>query len=453
MEKESKDRYGDYAIVEVPEKERRSALALFIEWTSIVTCVAAIWAGGAVGVAGDVTTIIIAVIISAIILAILGGAIGLIGGYTRMTTYTIMRHPFGRLGASVLGVICSGIGAMLWFATQTWLAGVLISSMLPGYWFTDIVVATVWSGILMMITSLYGIAAIIILSYILGPMFLLLTYFGAAAALDAFGGLPVLLAYKPKTYMSLGSLVTYLVGVYAIGSVIVSDLSRYGKKPGDGGKAWAAHILLFFTTLLLVGAFSVILTGSENIAMAMLQIGMGHSALVFLFLTQIDTNDNNLWVSSLAWVNAAGGKLTRRHWTAIMAVIGIVWAALVAAGYGPSMQYLLEFGGYLGKLIPQIGAILLADFFIFRPYVLGLKDPTKRYKFGPGTKYSVVNIAGVISWIISSILAFYAEALGTTAVVMGLLSGFILYLIIATACHKAGIRYEFGEWVERPTGF
>ncbi len=324
--------------------------------------------------------------------------------------------------------------------------------MLPGYWFTDIVVATVWSGIFMMITSLYGIAAIIILSYILGPMFLLLTYFGAAAAFDAFGGLLALLAYKPATLASIGSLITTVVGYYAVGSVIVSDISRYGKKAMDGGKAWTAHIMLFNTTLVLVGAFSIMLTGTENIALAMLQIGMGYSALAFLFLTQMDTNDNNLWVSSLAWVNAVGGRLTRRHWTAIMGAIGTMWAALVAAGFGPSMQVLFDFGGYLGKLIPQMSTIMIADFFIFRPYVLGLKDPLKRYKFGPGTKYSLINIAGVISWILSSILAFYAEALKTTPAVMGLVSGFILYLIIATVCHKAGVKYEIGEWTEKLTG-
>lgn len=453
MGEESKDKYGDYAIVGVPEKERRSALAMFIEWTSVVTCVAAIWGGGSLGVGGDAATVILAVIVGSIILAILGGLIALMGGYTRMTTYSIMRYPFGRVGASVLGLVCSGIACMLWFAMQTWLAGVLVSSMLPGYWFTNIVVVTVWAGILMMITSLYGIAAIIILSYILGPMFLLLTYFGAAAAFDAFGGLPALFAYKPATPVSIGSLITTVVGFYAAGSVIVSDISRYGKKPTDGGKAWAAHILLFNTTLVLMGAFSIMLTGTENIAVAMLKIGMGYSALAFLFLTQIDTNDNNLWVSSLAWVNAVGGKLTRRHWTAIMGVIGTVWAALVAAGYGASMQVLFDFGGYLGKLIPQMGAIMLADFFVFRPYMLGLKDPLKRYKFGPGTKYSVVNVAGVISWIISSVLAFYAESLGTTPAVMGIVSGFVLYLIIAAVCHKAGLKFEVGEWTERPTGF
>lgn len=453
MGEEIKDKYGDYALLEVPEKEKRSSLAMFIEWTSVVTCVAAIWGGGALGAGGDALTVIIAVIIGSIILAILGGLMALIGGYAKMTTYTIMRYPFGRIGASILGLICSGIGGMLWFTMQTWLAGVLISSMLPGYWFTNIVAATVWSGILMMITSLYGIAAIIILSYVLGPMFLLLVYFGAAAAFEAFGGLPALLAYKPATPVSIGALITTVVGYYAVGAVIVSDISRYGRKPTDGAKAWSAHIMLFNTTLLLVGAFSIMLTGTENIALAMLKIGMGYSALAFLFLTQIDTNDSNLWVSSLAWVNAIGGRLTRRHWAAIMGVVGTIWAALVAYGFGPSMQVLFDFGGYLGKLIPQMGTIMIADFFIFRPYVLGLKDAIKRYKFGPGSKYSIVNVAGIISWIISSVLAFYAEAVGMTPAVMGMVSGFILYLIIATLCHKAGVKYEIGEWVERPTGF
>jgi len=454
MKEESKDLYGDYALVAIPEKERRSTLAMFIEWTSVVTCVAAIWGGGALGLGGDANTLIMAVIIGSIILAVIGGLLALIGGHTRVTTYSIMRYPFGRLGSSLLGTICSGIGSMAWFTFQTWLAGVLISSMLPGYWFTDIVVATVWSGILMMLTALYGIAAIIVLSYLMGPMFLLLSFLGAGAAFDAFGGVPALLAYKPPSPVPIGALITTVVGFYAVGMVIVPDLSRYGNKPRDGAVAWSSHVILFNTLLVLIGAFSIMLTGSENIGAAMLKIGMGYSALAFFFLTQWDTNDNNLWGSSLAWVNTVGGRLSRRHWVAIMGVIGTIWATLVSYGYGASLEVLSKFGEILGKLIPQMGAIMIADFFVFRPYVMGLKDPAKRYRFGPGTKYSTVNIAGIIAWIVASLLSmFVAERLGTTPAVMGLVSGFLVYLFIATVCYKSGIKYELGEWVERPTGF
>jgi cytosine permease len=254
--------------------------------------------------------------------------------------------------------------------------------------------------------------------------------------------------------LSLGTLITTVVGFYAVGMVIVPDLSRYGKKPRDGAVAWASHIMLFNTSLVLIGAFSIMLTGSENIAAAMLKIGMGYSALAFFFLTQWDTNDNNLWGSSLAWVNAVGGRLTRRHWALIMGIVGTVWATLVSYGYGASLMVLQQFGDILGKLIPPMGTIMIADYFVFRPYVLGLKDPAKRYQFGPGTKYAAVNIAGVLSWIIASLLAmFVAEKLGTTPAILGMASGFILYLLIATACHKAGIKYEVGEWIEKQTGF
>jgi len=454
MKEESKDLYGDYAIVRVPEKEKRSMLALIIEWTSVVTCVAAVWGGGMLGMAGDALTIIAAVIIGSIILSIIGGLLGLIGGHTRAATYNIMRYPFGRFGSSLVGVICSGIGAMAWFAYQTWLFGVLVGTMLPGYWFTDIVAATIWSGVLMTLTSLYGIAAIIALSYLCGPMFLLLTFIGSVASFDAFGGTPALLAATPPTPMPFGTIITIVVGFYAVGSVIVPDLARYGTKTRDGAVAWATHIMLFNTTLVLIGAFSVMLTGSENIAAAMLKIGMGFSALAFFAITQFDTNDNNLWGSSLAWVNAVGGRVSRRHWVAIMGAIGIIWAATIASGYGASMVIFGIFADFLGKTIPQMGTIIIADFFVFRPYVVGLKDPATRYTFGPGTKYSLANLAGIISWIIASLLShFVAGPLGIAPVIMGMTSGFLLYLIIATACHKSGIKYELGEWVERPTGF
>lgn len=443
-----KDFFGDHSVVQVPVAERRSLLALFVEWTSVVTCIAAVWGGGAIAMGADFVTAVTAIVIGSVILAILGGLTALIGGYTHMTTYSIMRYQFGRVGSSIVGAVMSGAGACAWFAFQTWLFGVLISTMFPGYWFTHIIAASIWGGVLMMMTSLYGIAAIIALSYLLTPFFVLTVIIGTSIAIGGFGGLPALLAYEPKVSLPLGTLITTVVGYYAIGAVITSDITRYSTRPRDGSIAWILQVLIFNVFFLVAGAASLMLTGSENIAEAMLKMGLGISALAIFAITQFDTNDNNLWVSSLAWVNAVG-RLSRRQWTAIMGAVGTIWAVLIAAGYGASLLVLAKFGEILGVIIPPIGMILIADFFVFRPYVLGLKDPARGLKFGPGTEYPLLNLVGIVSWIIAFLLAFFVPP----PIVTGCVSSFFLYLIIATVCHKAGVRYGVGKWIERPTGF
>ncbi len=447
----TKDVFGDYSIIAVPPAERRSLLAMFVQWTSVVTTIAAVWGGGAIGKAGDFLTVIAAIIIGSLVLAILGGLTSLIGGYTHMTTYAIMRYPFGRLGSSLVGLICTGIGACAWFAFQTWLFSILINTMFPGYWFSSMVVASIWGGILMMLTALYGIAAIISLSYLLTPFFILLVVVGTAIALGGYGGLPALLAVKPAEPLPLGTLITIVVGYYAVGAVIAADLARFSTKPRDGAIAWALQVTLFNTFFLFAGAASVMLTGSPDIATAMMKMGLGISALALFALTQFDTNDDNLWVSSLAWVNGIG-RLSRRAWTTIMGIVGTIWATLISAGYGQSMEVLLRFGEVLGILIPPIGIILIVDFFVFRPFILGLKDPTARLTFGPGTTYSKVNLAGMISWIIASLLAFLLSPVAPP-IVIGSVVAAIAYLILAIGCHKAGVKYELGKWIEGPSGF
>jgi len=85
---------------------------------------------------------------------------------------------------------------------------------------------------------------------------------------------------------------------------------------------------------------------------------MGWSVLVFFLLTQWDTNDNNLWASSLAWVNTVGGKLSRRHWVAIMGIVGTIWATMISAGYGASLAVLFKFGEILGVALQLLGSAL-----------------------------------------------------------------------------------------------
>ena len=119
-----------------------------------------------------------------------------------------------------------------------------------------------------------------------------------------------------------------------------------------------------------------------------------------------------------------------------------------------SLQPFINFAMMLGYFIPPVGAVIIADFYIFRPFVLGLKNPRERYRFGPGTKYYAINIPGIIAVALGGAIAWYTSTTGMGApVINGIIVAFITYIVLITALHKAGMPWGIGEWVEKETGF
>jgi len=452
----TRDVYGDYATLTVPPEEQRSTLNIFMVYMGVLAVVAAIFAGSGLAAMYNAKEMLEVAIIGNIILGFLGGLIAYIGGVTRANTYMLLRYPLGRIGAMIGALIISGISCgILWFAVETWLFGLTTSLIFPNQPWASIGVASIWGGLLMMTTAYIGFKGIGILSYLTVPFWYLLTVIGFFAALDYSGISFANIWNLGNTVAPLGIGITYVVGVYAAGCVITPDVSRYGTKRWSGSVAWALHVIIFMTLLLFIGGVMTLATGTPNVIVAIATIGLGAGALALAILGQWTTNDNNLWSGSLAFVNVFPW-FKRRTWVIILGLIGTLIAGVWAGFYGMSIDPFINFGTLLGIFIPPIGSILIADFYIFRKYVLGIKDPALRYRFGPGTKYAAINIPGIISMLVGGIIAWitsFPEYSFGAPVINGLVISFVLYLILATLMHKAGIRYELGSWIEKSTGF
>lgn len=280
-------------------------------------------------------------------------------------------------------------------------------------------------------------------------------YFGFFAALD-YTGISLEEMWKlspPSVLADWGPGITYVVGLYAAGCVITSDVSRYGIKKWSGSPGWFLHVTVFMTALLFVGAVMTLATGSPNVIVAIAQIGLGAGALLLAILGQWTTNDNNLWSGSLAFVNVI--PLKRRTWVLILGIIGTIIAGVWAGVYGMSLEPFITFGTMLGITIPPIGEVMVADFYVFRKYVLGIKEPEKRYTFGPGTKYSLINVPGLVAVIVESIVGYvttYMYPAGIGAL-NSLLIAVAVYLALIVPLQRARKKYEIGVWLERETGF
>ena len=456
MTEKVKDFYGDYSTLQVPPEERRSTLNLFMVYMGVLAVVAAIFAGSGLAMMYDAGTMLTVAALGNIVLGIIGALTAYPGGVCRANAYMLLRYPLGRVGAMIGGLIIAGISCgILWFAVETWLFGLTTSLIFPDNWLASIAVASIWGGILMMTTAYIGYKGIGIMSYLTVPFWYVLCLIGFFAALDHTGiGINAMWSLG-KNVAPIGAGITYVIGVYAAGCIITPDVSRYGVKKWSGSVAWFIHVTVFMTVLLFIGGIMTLATGAPNVIVAIAAIGLGAGALLLAILGQWTTNDNNLWSGSMAFVNVFP-NFTRRTWVLILGIIGTVIAGVWAGFWGMSLDPFINFGTLLGCFVPPVGGVLIADFYIFRRYVLGIKNAEERYKFGPGTKYGTINVPGMLALIISGIVGWLTTlpqySFGAPAL-NSLILSIVLYLLFIVPMHKAGVKYEVGVWIEKETGF
>ncbi len=449
-----KDYYGDYATVQVPPEERRTFLNMLMVFLGVLAVWAAVFGGASMANILDAKGILIASILGSVALGILAFLTGLIGSYNGVSTYVILRHSMGRFGSIAAGIVISGISAALWFAFETWLFGVIMQGVFPESTIARVDVAAAWGGILMMTTALIGYRGLASLSYLVVPAWFAIIPMALAASIALKGGWDALMAAKPPQPAGLAAGVTFVIGLYIVGATIAPDVTRFSRKPLDGPLAWFIHVVVFMPIILVAGGWLQLLAPGSNLAGEMVAMGMGLAVLLTGILGQWTTNDNNLYSASLAWVNAVP-KVKRWVWVLILGLSGTAVAVLIARGYGISLDALLKFGMLLGTFIPPITGVMIADYYVVQPFLLGRRDPRTRYTFGPGTVYGAIRWPGIVAWIVGSALAYKIPQAHPQipGALVGLFAGLLVHIVLMALCVAAKISYDVGKWVETETGW
>jgi cytosine permease len=436
-----KDKLGDYSLVPVPREKRRSTMSVFMVYTGVLACIAVLWAGGDLGMHFNLRDIVIIAIIGSAILALIGGLTSYIGGISKCSTYVNIRPSFGRVGSWVWNIIISGIPAGIgWFAVETWLFGIMIHSLAPDAIWANVGIVALWGGLLMMIAAIVGYRGISFLSYLAVPMFILLATVSFMIGIYEGGGLAPLLVKAPVKPLSISWGITSVVGMYIIGAIVTADIGRYCRRPKDAPIGWVAQILIL-QIFFLVGAGALTLAmGGALITEALLAGGIGLGAYALAILGQATTNDVNLYGGSLSYVTFLPVK--RNLVTLIEGIIGTGIAVYLGFSAGASLEPFENFLNVLGRFLPAVGGVLIADFYVFQWYRgISIK---KRYQFFPGMKLAEINLAGWIAALVGGIVGgWFIE--GGIPPLNSLLLAFIIYLAISIFGDKTKIPITLGK--------
>lgn len=428
-------KFDDYSLMEVPKNQRYGFFNMFLVFGSVYGAIAVIWAGGALGYGLTFTQATLAVLAGTAVLTILGALMSAVGAHSGLSTYTAWRFPLGRWGGKVAGLllitVTTGVG---WYAVETWLFGIIMNEVYPTSPFFSVGTEAIWGGVLMIIMTYVGYRMLSFLSYFSIPFHMWLIAVGIAIVLALKGGMSTVLSAVPTHPMGLLDGISAVIGLYIAGTIISPDIARFSRSAKDASGAWIAHIVFLYPFLILGGVAIVLATGSYLITNAMLKLGMGIGVLLIILFGQFIINTDNLYSGSLSLVNFWP---MRREWASVInGVIGTAIASYIGFSAGASITPFENFISFLGEVLPAMGGILVADFFLVKPFLERRRNPKERYKFRENDRYYNLNIAGIVALVLGAAVGIFVNA-GIPAI-NSLIVGLVSYVLIYAAFKAAG---------------
>ncbi len=424
----------DFGTKPVPDTQTRNWFQMGMVIWGISVCIPAFMLGGIVGSMATFWTAFFAIVLGSVILAVVASATGAVGGFSRMSTAMNARFAFGTR-ANILFALLLAIGAFGWFGIQLEVFGQALSAGIDAIsGGTNVVpkmLLVIVGGILMMTTAVMGYKAIEKLSLFVVPLLLVLLLVTLFRVVQEHS-LSEIAAVVPQTPASLGILVSIVAGGMAVGAVIMPDISRYARSSGNAVGGAVFGFLGGFPLFLILAMYLGVATGNGDFTANMLGIHSGvwsFFALFTIVFATWTTNDNNLYSAALA-LNSLFPKTAKWRVTVIAGTCGTILAMLGILSQ--FMNWMLV----LSVSIPPIGAVMAADFFLFRRYAY---DPKVESEL-PAVRWQAFASWGFGLFI--GLLTYYKVFSFTTAPALdAIIVSSVAYCVVMLA---SGARFQVG---------
>jgi len=395
----------DYPLSAVPMTERKPVWSLAPLLMGFALVSTTMIAGGKIGPAFSFINLIWIVVISNAILGAYCAALGYIAYKSGLTTVLMSRFSFGNIGSRWVDFIL-GFTQIGWYAvTNAFVADALINLLgLPANLTWVLIIVATYG---FCVTAYIGYAAMDWLSRLAVPAMLVLIAVSLFLGMRDAGNL---FALQPTQELSFSSALAIAIGTFISGGTQATNWSRFA----DSGKNAVGSTLLAFTLinglLIFTGAFCTLVYGTEDLVQAMAKQGLLFFSLILLILNVWTTQDNTIYAFSVAGTNFF--RTTRRH----AFVLGGATLALVFALTG-IYEGLVNYLIFLGAVIPPVGGIIMADFWL-----------RHRGRFPSlDSRLPAFNWAGVLAYIAASGIAYFS---GQANLGIGPLNGVIVAAIL-----------------------
>jgi cytosine permease len=387
---------NEYAYDPVPMEKRKSLLEVASVWMGFTMAASLAVLGGIVQAGVGVQNAIIAVLIGNLLLFLYSTGVGIISFRTGLNFSLVAQRSFGRKGYLLASLVLSAL-VLGWFAVQADMFGYLLATSgtvaLPQW------LMTFGLSLIFMTTALLGYRAMVYLSYLVIPSFLIL---GALASYRAFASSGLDFSYVPQNAsMGMGMAISIVAASFIVSATLTGDFVRWARSTRD---VIIVHFLAFVVGLSATMLFGVFLSASgqqTDIFTTLIALGLTIPAIIMTGINLWSTCDNCLYNASLGFSNQLStvlkSKVSRR---AVTLSLGIVGAAIAASGaFGQYDSWLI----FLGTVVPPAGGIIMADYYLLnrhnREVVYG-----ESYTEGPSFKWGAF-----LAWAVGIAAAYYLE--------------------------------------------
>jgi len=397
----------DYPLSEVPLSARRGLLPTTIILLGFTFFSATMWGGGTIGVAFPFWPDLIAVILCGnLLLALYVAALGYVSQKSGLNTVLMARFCFGNLGGRWVDLLL-GFTQIGWYAWGTATIAILLTGLLN--------LDECWQAPLMLFfgftfcwTAFVGYQGLERLSTVSVPLMCILIFASMWIATRDAGGIAGILSITPTAAMGFGEAVTVVVGTFISGGTQVTNWTRFSDTPKN---AVIATLIAFFAgngLMVFAGAYGAIVYQESDVVQILALQGLLFWGVVMLFANIWTTQDNTVYN-----VSVAGCDLFRTERRRLITLAGAALGTAIAL-LG-MYNWLIPYIEILGILIPPIGGVIVADFFLKHR---GAYPPLE------GAEGCAFNAAGIVAYIAASAVAVVVPGI---APINGIVAAVLIY--------------------------
>ncbi|WP_422658152.1 cytosine permease [Paenibacillus sp. EC2-1] len=337
------------------------------------------------------------------------------------STVQVAAQVFGKKGSRTILSIILAIACLGWFGIQANVCGAALANLLADYGMNiPVPLASFISGLVMVVSALYGIKVLRVLSYIAVPLLIVVCIYGLVQAFT-MDSIQNIWSYQPEKQMKFMDGLAVTIGSFALGAVIAGDYSQFSRKRSDVLKAALIGIVPSGVLMIIVGAILSFAYQTSDIAAVFINITTPFIGGTVLILATWKTNMVNAISGGFALTNVLHISKEKEKWA--VGVAGLIGTVLAVIGI---LNYFTPVMSILSAMVPPVAGVMIASYWIMN------KGDKNSWKETEG-----MNRLGVFSWLIGSIIACMPVVLSffpslpqvSNQPLLGIIISFVLYIV------------------------
>ncbi len=347
--------HAESPLTETPLSQRKGFFPIALVLFSFTFFTGTMFAGGKIGVAFEFTDILWIVAIGNLLLGAYAATLGFISARSGLNTVLMGRFCFGNWGSKLSDFIL-GFAELGWFAWGTATLAISLGKIL-GFSDSLLIPLMVLFGLGFSITAIVGFKGLEYLSRVSIPLMFILLVTSIVLATKEIGGWTGLNSVQPTETLTFAIAITMVFGTFASGATQITNWTRMSKSGKIAIWACLVSFVIGNGLMVLAGAWMAIVYQQPDIVEVLVLQGLSIAAVVMLCL--------NLWTiqgPAIYSVSTAACHMVRSERRKTMVLVAAI-AGIILAAAG-MYELLIPFLLLLGAIIPPLGGVIMADYWI-----------------------------------------------------------------------------------------